>query len=64
MGFYEYYDIPPDHPSLFPDEGFGIVLMDETKDPRSEDFINMVAQMAEGDFNLPPKKPGYTRRDG
>ena len=33
-----------DDPSLFPDEGYGVVLMDMYKAPDDDDFINMIAQ--------------------
>lgn len=33
-----------DDPSLFPDEGYGVVFMDAYKAPDDDDFINMIAQ--------------------
>lgn len=38
------YTTDADDPSLFPDEGYGIVLMDMYKTPDDDDFINMIAQ--------------------
>lgn len=38
------YTTDADDPSLFPNEGYGIVLMDMYKAPDDDDFINMIAQ--------------------
>lgn len=38
------YSKDADDPSLFPDEGYGVVLMDMYKAPDDDDFINMVAE--------------------
>ena len=43
------YSKPADDPSLFPDEGYGIVFMDMMKAPDDDDFINLISSYATAD---------------
>lgn len=45
---------------LWPDEGYAIIIEDEFKPPDSDDFVNMLSQFDNPDFDLPPSTTGYS----
>lgn len=54
------YAVPGDDDDLFPETGFALVLMDEFKPPDDDDFINVIQQFDDADFELPVQRLGYT----
>lgn len=51
-----------DDESLFPDEPneYAVVAMDEMKPPDSDDFIYVVSEFEDAEFELPTRKDTYT----
>lgn len=45
--------------NLWPDEGYAIIIADEFKPPDSDDFVNILRQFDDPDFDLPSAKSGY-----
>lgn len=45
---------------LWPDEGYAVIIEDEWKPPDSDDFVNILSQFSEPDFDLPKPKEGYS----
>lgn len=45
---------------LWPETGYAIIIEDEMKPPDSDDFVNMLRQFDEPDFDLPPERKYYS----
>lgn len=56
------YATPSDDPSLYPDEPnqYAVVVMDEMKPPDSDDFVNVLSEFEDDDFELPSDSNMYT----
>ena len=56
------YAIAGDDPSLYPDDPnrFAVVVMDEMKPPDSDDFVTVLSEFEDDDFELPTESSGYT----
>jgi hypothetical protein len=56
------YATPGGDPSLYPDEPneYAVVVMDELKPPDSDDFLTVLSEFEDDDFELPTEKNMYT----
>lgn len=45
---------------LWPDQGYAVIVEDSFKPPDSDDFVNMLQQFDDMDFELPPPREGYS----
>ncbi|MBV0903495.1 hypothetical protein [Haloarcula salina] len=45
---------------LWPDEGYAVIIADQFKPPDSDDFVNVLSQFNNPDFEVPSPKPGYS----
>lgn len=56
------YNIEGDDPSLYPDDPneYAVVAMDDMKPPDSDDFITVLGEFEDGDFELPSESMGMT----
>jgi len=56
------YATPADDPSLFPDDptDYALVLADTFKPPDSEEYINVIQEFSDAEFEFPESKSGYT----
>jgi hypothetical protein len=55
-----YYPNLDELDKLWPEQGYAIIVEDEFKPPDSDDFVNMMGQFDEPDFELPAPTEGYS----